>query len=57
MASNKQETTDVKDKDDANSLDYGKAGAIAEEALSAIRVVTSFGAQDQILKWYCICIS
>ena len=33
-------------------VDYGKAGAIAEEVLSAIRVVTSFGGQDQIVGWY-----
>ena len=38
--------------DDTDILDYGKAGAIAEEVLSAIRIVTSFGGQDQIVKWY-----
>ena len=38
--------------DDTDILDYGKAGAIAEEVLSAIRIVTSFGGQNQIVKWY-----
>ena len=38
--------------DDTDTLDYGKAGAIAEEVLSAIRIVTSFGGQDQIVGWY-----
>ena len=39
-------------KDDEDVVDYGKAGAITEEVLSAIRIVTSFGGQNEIVEWY-----
>jgi len=34
------------------ATDYGKAGAIAEEALSGIHTVTSYGGQTDIVKRY-----
>ena len=39
-------------KGDKDDVDYGKAGAIAEEVLSAIHIVTSFGGQNEIVDWY-----
>ena len=36
----------------SSSLDYGKAGAIAEEMLSAIHTVTSFGGQVELVERY-----
>lgn len=42
-----------KDDDDDNdakkSVDYGEAGAIAEEVLSAIHTVTSYGGQSVVV--------
>ena len=46
-----QSTSDC-NADNNNVLDYGKAGAIAEEVLSAIHTVTSFGGQDGIVERY-----
>ena len=37
---------------DEGVIDYGKAGAIAEEVLSAIQIVTSFGGQTELVEWY-----
>ena len=37
---------------DEDVIDYGKAGAIAEEVLSAIHIVTSFGGQTELVEWY-----
>ena len=46
---------------DGKTTDYGTAGAVAEEALSAIHTVTSYGGQDGItkryIKLYNVCIS
>ena len=39
-------------EDDEDVADYGKAGAIAEEVLSAINIVTSFGGQTELVEWY-----
>jgi len=50
----------TKKSKDGKTTDYGTAGAIAEEALSAIHTVTSYGGQDGITKRYMlynVCIS
>ena len=42
---------DEEDKDKP-TIDYGEAGAIAEEMLSAIHTVTSYGGQSAVVDRY-----
>lgn len=46
-----QQPGNKKEKQTA-TLDYGKAGAIAEEMLSAIHTVTSYGGQAEFVERY-----
>ena len=56
-AQGSKKSDDQNTPDATDSLDYGKAGAIAEEVLSAINTVTSFGGQNRFVEWYVhICI-
>lgn len=40
---------DEEDDNDKSTMDYGEAGAIAEEMLSAIHTVTSYGGQSVVV--------
>lgn len=40
---------DEEDDKDKSTMDYGEAGAIAEEMLSAIHTVTSYGGQSAVV--------
>ena len=44
----------TKKSKDGKTTDYGKAGAIAEEVLAAIRTVTSYGGQNKIVEKYLV---
>jgi len=43
-----------KNDDPEKPVDYGEAGAIAEEMLSAIHTVTSYGGQSVVVKKYIV---
>ena len=47
-----EELQRIKKSKDGKGTDYGTAGAIAEEAISAIHTVTSYGGQVDIINRY-----
>ena len=48
----KQQGIKKDDDDKGKTADYGEAGAIAEEMLSAIHTVTSYGGQPVVVDRY-----